>query len=73
MQQAAATLRVSEMVVRRLIAQKSLPFVPGTHCVKGEDHGAISLPPTLRKKPRRMGQPLGGLPSEGWATRPALA
>ncbi len=25
MQQAAATLRVSEMVVRRLIAQKSLP------------------------------------------------
>jgi RHS repeat-associated protein len=37
--------------------------------VKGEAHGAMSLPPTLRKKQRRMGHPLCGLPSEGWATR----
>ena len=36
--------------------------------MKGEAHGAISLPPTLREKPRRMGHPLYGLPSEGWAT-----
>jgi len=41
-----------------------------TRGVKGQAHGAISLPPTLRKKPRRMGHPLFGLPSEGWATRP---
>jgi len=30
----------------------------------------VSMPPTRREKPRRMGHPLCGLPSEGWATRP---
>ena len=32
-------------------------FVSGTRGVKGKVHGAISLLPTLRKEPRRMGQP----------------
>ncbi len=29
----------------------------GAGGVRGKAHGAISLPPTLRKKPRRMGHP----------------
>jgi|CZKH01.1.fsa_nt_gi hypothetical protein len=32
----------------------------GLRSVKGEAHGAISLPPTLREKPRRMGHPAVG-------------
>src|ERR1017187_3213537 len=32
-------------------------FVSGTGSVNGKAHSAISRPPTLRKKPRRMGHP----------------
>jgi hypothetical protein len=36
--------------------------------VKGESHGAIRLPPTLRKKPRRIGPPCVVVSAESWAT-----
>src|SRR5713101_4002085 len=50
--------RLARRTVADFLAQRVRCATLGARGVKGEADCAISLPPTLRKKPRRMGHPL---------------